>query len=107
LVEVKPNHFMKFVLYIIGGLLISSCSQSDLAAKLESDYAYKSNWDVNTINALWVDSAYGSSERLNSYQPGEKRVNYYFRSIDITFEVSGEGAVNPDFIVGVWDGKHF
>jgi hypothetical protein len=58
---------MKFVLYIIGGLLISSCSQSDLAAKLENDYAYKSNWDVNTINALSVDSAYGSSERLNSY----------------------------------------
>ena len=94
-------------LLIISCFLLCSCSQSELATRLEDDYAYKLDWDENTINALWIDSAYGASARLNPYEQGEKRVNYYFQSIDITFEVSGEGAVNPDFIVGVWDGKHY
>ena len=49
--------------------------------------------------------AVGVHTRLNHYQQGEKRVYYYFKDIDITFEVSGEGAVNPDFIVGVYDGR--
>jgi hypothetical protein len=97
--EIYTLHYWGIINILVQS--VGSCRE------IGNDYAYKSNWNVNTINALGIDSAYGSSERLNSYQQGEKRVNYYFKSIDITFEVSGEGAVNPDFIVGVWDGKHF
>ena len=78
--------------------------KSELASALDDTYSFKRNWDNKTINSLVLDSAYGPHIRLNPYSPGEKRVYYYFETIDITFEVSGEGAVNPDFIVGVADG---
>lgn len=86
-------------------LLFVSCGKSELASALQDNYAYSRDWNTNTINSLVLDSAYGAFDRLNPYEQGEKRVYYYFPSVDITFEVSGEGAVNPDYIVGVIDGR--
>lgn len=81
-------------------------AKSDLASALEDEYAFNNrNWDIKVVTYLMTDSAYGTFDRLNPYEQGEKRVYYYFPSIDITFVVSGEGAVNPDYIVGVIDGK--
>lgn len=80
-------------------------AKSKLASTLQDNYAYKRDWEMNTINSLVLDSAYGAFNRLNPYEQGEKRVYYYFPSVDITFEVSGVAAVNPNQIVGVIDGK--
>lgn len=96
---------MKKFLFLFALSLTACTSKSDLASQLDQDYSYKLDWNMTTINALLLDSAYGDYNRLNNYQQGEKRVYYYFKDIDITFEVSGEGAVNPDFIVGVYDGR--
>lgn len=96
---------MKKLLFLFALTLTACSNKSELASQLDKDYSYQRNFDMTTINALILDSAYGAHTRLNNYQQGEKRVYYYFKNIDITFEVSGEGAVNPDFIVGVYDGR--
>ena len=96
---------MKKLIFLLALSLTACSNKSELASQLDEDYSYKRNFDVTTINALILDSAYGVHTRLNHYQQGEKRVYYDFKDIDITFEVSGEGAVNPDFIVGVYDGR--
>ena len=96
---------MKKLLFLLALSLTACSNKSELALQLDEDYSYKRNWDMTTSNALIIDSAYGVHTRLNNYEQGEKRIYYYFKNIDITFEVSGEGAVNPDFIVGVYDGR--
>ena len=96
---------MKKLLFLFALTLTACSNKSELASQLDEDYSYKRNFDMTTINALLLDSAYGDYDRLNNYEQGEKRVYYYFKKVDITFEVSGEGAVNPDFIVGVYDGR--
>ena len=83
---------------------VTSCSQSELAEKLNDTYALKRTFSSSWVE-LSLDSAYGPQIRLNEYQMGEKRIYYYFEKPNVTFEVSGEGAVNPDLITHVWDGK--
>ena len=100
---------LKIVISIIFlfALSLTACSsKSDLASQLEDDWAFKRNFDGYAIDALMIDSAYGVHQRLNPYKQGEKRVYYYFETINITFEVSGEGGEFPvDRILGVRDGK--
>jgi len=82
----------------------TSCSQSELAEKLNDTYALKRTFSSSWVE-LSLDSAYGPQIRLNEYQMGEKRIYFYYEKPNVTFEVSGEGAVNPDLITYVWDGK--
>jgi hypothetical protein len=95
---------MKIKYLAIGLLFFVSCSKSDLASRLSDEYALKRTFS-SAYNELSLDSNYGAWVRLNAYQQGQKRVFYYFEKIDITFEVSGEGAINPDLVTNVWDGK--
>ena len=83
---------------------LTSCSQSELAENLKETYALKRTFSSSYVE-LSLDSAYGLWVRLNEYQMGEKRIYYYYEKPNVTFEVSGEGAVNPDLITNVWDGK--
>ena len=85
-------------------LCCSSCSQSELTENLNDTYALKRTFSSSYVE-LSLDSAFGQWVRLNDYQIGEKRIYYYFEVPNVTFEVSGEGAVNPDLITMVWDGK--
>ena len=97
---------MKNLIFLFALSFTACSSKSDLASKLEDDWAFKRNFDAYAIDALMIDSAYGVHKRLNAYEQGEKRVYYYFESINITFEVSGEGGEFPvDRILGVRDGK--
>lgn len=83
---------------------LTSCSQSELAENLNETYALKRTFSSSYVE-LSLDSGYGQWVRLNEYQMEEKRIYYFFEIPNVTFEVSGEGAVNPDLITAVWDGK--
>ena len=97
---------MKKILFLFALGLVACSSKSDLAIQLEDDWAYKRDFDEYAINALLIDSVYGVHQRLNPYKQAERRVYYYFESIDITFEVSGEGGEYPtDRILDVYDGR--
>lgn len=98
---------MKKILFLLA-LSLTACTsqQSDLAIQLEDDWAFKRDFDGYAVNSLIIDSAYGVHKRLNPYKQGEKRIYFYFESIDITFVVSGEGGEFPvDRIIEVHDGK--
>jgi len=94
----------KILSALIIAFFINSCGQSGLAEKLNDSYSLKRTFSSSYLE-LSLDSAYGRQVRLNEYQMGEKRIYYYFEKPNVTFEVSGEGAVNPDLITYVWDGK--
>lgn len=93
-----------FLLLIVFSAFLTSCSQSELAENLNETYALKRTFSSSYVE-LSLDSGYGQWVRLNEYQMEEKRIYYFFEIPNVTFEVSGEGAVNPDLITAVWDGK--
>ena len=100
----NSNMKTQIITALILALCCSSCSQSELAENLNDTYALKRTFSSSYVE-LSLDSAYGQWVRLNEYQMGEKRIYFYFEVPNVTFEVSGEGAVNPDLITYVWDGK--
>ena len=68
----------------------TSCSQSELAEKLNDTYALK-----RTFSSSWVelnlDSAYGPQIRLNEYQMGEKRIYFYYeKPTDFNYDANNK-----------------